>query len=289
MRSLEALSKKDIVDLAKQGDPEAIAHIMSYHFRSKKMIVNVTYATEYILILIEASFTPQQEDVVPPIMRALKRLHLKNLKGVRIFGRRVGAVAADWLKQIDLTSSESFSTGLTLIDWLKQGEHREEKSASVAQDNESSTSDEITRFLNIEYSHNELAAVNLSHISEVIRISIHDILPIPQLPEYVLGIYNYRGSILTMVDLSQKLGKTSFFWQDHIYSFQDSNLFALVIQHEDSMLGFVIPKIIDIKHLEHADIEQPNTVFFTPSLLPFISGYVKDDITPILNLPALCV
>jgi|GEM_PF-5397624 len=289
MQSLETLNKRDIVALAKRGDPEAIAHIMNYHFQPKKMTVNVTYADQHFLILVEASSVPKQADVVPPINRALKRLHLKNVKGIRIFGRKEGTVAADWLKQIEITSSDSCSTGLALVDWLSQGESQEKSAFLVPQNTNLSRSEHVSRFLNVYYSLNEIAAIDLSSILEVIQVSVYDILPIPQMPEPILGIYNYRGKILTLIDLAQKLEKPSFLLQDHIHSLKNSHLFSLVVQHENKMLGFVIPQIIDIQLYDQAEIGKPDPAIFPSSMMPLISGYFKSNIVPILDIGALCI
>ena len=50
---------------------------------------------------------------------------------------------------------------------------------------------------------NELFAIEVKSVLEVLRNQL--ITPVPNCPDYILGILNFRGEIVTVVDSSKKL------------------------------------------------------------------------------------
>lgn len=51
----------------------------------------------------------------------------------------------------------------------------------------------------------------VAQITEVLKIELARIVPIPQMPPWVMGVYNWRGDILWMVDLGHLLGLNSWY------------------------------------------------------------------------------
>ena len=48
-------------------------------------------------------------------------------------------------------------------------------------------------------------------LTEVLTIPVSQIVPIPHMPAWVMGIYNWRGDILWMVDLGHLCGLTPWY------------------------------------------------------------------------------
>ncbi len=112
---------------------------------------------------------------------------------------------------------------------------------------------------------------------------LFDITPVPQSPEYVKGILNLRGQIVTIIDLSKKLGF-------HLTELRDENCIIIV----DSMgedIGFLVEQINDVVQADWEQVEPP------PSNISgvqgkFFKGVLKNennliailDVEEILNL-----
>ncbi len=71
----------------------------------------------------------------------------------------------------------------------------------------------VTQFLRFQLDPHTKAMLPIDHITEVLKIPFGQIVPIPQMPAWVMGVYNWRGEILWMVDLAHLIGLNS--WYQH--------------------------------------------------------------------------
>lgn len=124
----------------------------------------------------------------------------------------------------------------------------------------------------------------VAQLIEVLTIPIGQIIPIPQMPSWVMGVYNWRGEVLWMVDLGHLLGLTPAYQQTLIIS----NYRAIVIHGEqdepnqfrsrNQMLGLVVSQVEDIELCNPDEIQSPPASAISLSLAPFLRGYwLKND------------
>jgi purine-binding chemotaxis protein CheW len=73
--------------------------------------------------------------------------------------------------------------------------------------------------------------------------------PLPHAPSYMKGVINLRGTVLPVMDLSQRLGLRP---RDHT----DRNV-IIVVNHEDSMTGLLVDAVSDIIALTSDDLQPP--------------------------------
>ena len=59
------------------------------------------------------------------------------------------------------------------------------------------------------------AMLPIEQITEILKIKLARIMPIPQMPAWIMGVYNWRGEILWTVDIAQMLGLSSGEWLQH--------------------------------------------------------------------------
>lgn len=116
------------------------------------------------------------------------------------------------------------------------------------------------------------------HLSEVLTIPMNQIVPIPHLPGWVMGIYNWRGEILWMVDLGHLFGLTP--WYE--YPSNRVNFSAIVLNLGDralptstrnEMVGLVVHEVDDIEWCNSEEIRQLAASFVIPGMAPFLRGY----------------
>lgn len=123
----------------------------------------------------------------------------------------------------------------------------------------------------------------LRQISSVLKIPYGQIVPIPEMPSWVMGVYNWRGEIIWMVDLGHLVGFTH--WDQQ--SVTSSNHQAIVIhpsnqkkaaQTSGEMIGLVISEVEDIEECDPQELHSPPASAVTPELAPFLRGYwIKND------------
>jgi positive phototaxis protein PixI len=93
--------------------------------------------------------------------------------------------------------------------------------------------------------------IEIAHVKELVNILIDRVVPMPQLPPAVMGVYNWRGEILWIVDLAMLLGAAGSARRSHhllptlIISDPTS-----VIDGAANTIGLVIEEIADIEWCE---------------------------------------
>ncbi|HEY9297736.1 MAG TPA: chemotaxis protein CheW [Phormidium sp.] len=140
------------------------------------------------------------------------------------------------------------------------------------------------KFLRFQLGTEGIALLPLSIIKQVMQVSVTEILSVPQMPSSVLGIYNWRGEMLWMVDIGKFMG------------FPDlttgglENLMAIAIQVEEQYLGLVVQQINDIELHDVNQINMPSLGLFSPEILPYLQGYLigaNKEVLMVLNANAI--
>ncbi len=120
--------------------------------------------------------------------------------------------------------------------------------------------------------------VALSGIAAVLQIPFGKIIPVPEMPSWVMGVYNWRGEIVWMIDLGQLLGFTPWYQQ----SVTASTHKAVVIHPSNQnlknistgeLVGLVVSDVNDIEICNVDDLHSPPASAVTPELAPFLRGY----------------
>ncbi len=124
----------------------------------------------------------------------------------------------------------------------------------------------------------DLALLEAEIVTEVITVSISEILSVPQMPYCVLGIYSWRSEMLWIVDLENLLGYPPSFAPNI------DTILVMVIQIEGQSLGLVIPQIDNIVEQNIEQFKPPSSEIFSEDLLPFLNGYFTDQSNNIVML-----
>ncbi|MEL6440603.1 MAG: chemotaxis protein CheW [Cyanobacteria bacterium J06621_8] len=127
----------------------------------------------------------------------------------------------------------------------------------------------------------------IKQITEVLKIQFGQIVPLPQMPPWVMGVYNWRGDILWIVDLGHLLGLDS--WYQRHYP----NYTAIVLspyRHESEQrqqihLGLVVARIEDLETIAPQQLQSTLSSPQSTELDQFLQGYwLKPDGEIILAL-----
>jgi positive phototaxis protein PixI len=120
--------------------------------------------------------------------------------------------------------------------------------------------------------------ISLAEIAAVLKIPFSQIVPIPEMPSWVMGVYNWRGQIIWMIDLGQLLGFTPWYEQNLV----TSNHKAIVIHpsHQEGksktsgdLIGLVVSDVNEIELCDLNHIYSPPSSAVTENLAPFLRGY----------------
>lgn len=95
----------------------------------------------------------------------------------------------------------------------------------------------------------ETYGVNVMQVQEVLRMT--DIAPVPGSPDYVLGIINLRGNVVTVMDTRKRFGLMPVD--------ADEATRIVIIEAEDQVVGILVDSVAEVVYLRQSDIEMaPN-------------------------------
>ena len=143
-------------------------------------------------------------------------------------------------------------------------------------------SDSRQKFLRFSLGSQDSGLLPLEQISEVIGVSVADILSVPEMPSCVLGIYNWRGEMLWLIDLEHLVGCPPLSRLGRLAS-----LMAMVIQVDDQSVGLVVQYFNDIELHDAAQLQSAAAGLFPPQLLPFVKGYLPGANGTVLDAEAI--
>ncbi len=91
----------------------------------------------------------------------------------------------------------------------------------------------------------EKYCVPLLLIKEVVKMQI--ITPVPQLPNYYLGVFNLRGQVITALDLRRKLGLTDLMSEEKT---------IMIINLNEGAFGVLVDGIDEVISISEKEIQE---------------------------------
>lgn len=131
--------------------------------------------------------------------------------------------------------------------------------------------------------HQDTALVPLEQITEIIKLNLTDILPVPEMPRCVLGICNWRGEMLWLIDFNDIAGYPSAFLQPS----ETQQVIGMVVQMHQQMLGMAVPAVSDVEQHDLQQLQPAVPGLFSAHLLPLVLGILPESCDPVLNLHAI--
>ncbi|NEP09542.1 MAG: chemotaxis protein CheW [Symploca sp. SIO2C1] len=135
------------------------------------------------------------------------------------------------------------------------------------------------QFLRLHLARNTTALLPLQELTEVLTVPIGQIVPIPHMKAWIMGVYNWRGDILWMVDLGHLVGLTPWYRQTSSTSVHKAVVLRVNTANKSStkiksqMLGLVVSQVEDIELCDPDGIQSPPSSTVTAELVPFLRGY----------------
>ena len=123
------------------------------------------------------------------------------------------------------------------------------------------------------------ALLPITQLTEVLNVSCSQVMPIPHMHSWMMGVYNWRGEILWLVDLAHLVGITPLYQQ----ALTSSNYTVIVleapVEEEDATgnarktLGLVINQVGNIENCNPNLIKNISFAAINTKLEAFLRGY----------------
>lgn len=101
-------SQQNVLELAKQGNPEAIATLINRSLKPKGIaVVKAELKNGCLQIMLESEQLPNQQSLVAFICKGIKSLAAESVNKVKVYGRQTGEHFPAWSQGIDLVEESN--------------------------------------------------------------------------------------------------------------------------------------------------------------------------------------
>ena len=128
------------------------------------------------------------------------------------------------------------------------------------------------RFLQFPLGIETTGLISLDRLVEVLKVRPNEILPIPELPEYLLGIANRRGEAVWIVDLFYLMGSPPLSRRELV----PKVCMAILIQAEEQAIGLLVEQVSSIEVYNLSNLQPFPTQTLPSRLLSLLEGYFID-------------
>jgi purine-binding chemotaxis protein CheW len=112
----------------------------------------------------------------------------------------------------------------------------------------------------------ETYGINVMQVQEVLRHT--EIAPVPGAPDYVLGIINLRGNVVTVIDTRARFGLPPADVTD--------NTRIVIIESDEQVVGILVDSVAEVVYLKSSEIDSAPNVG-TEESAKFIQGVSNRD------------
>ena len=125
--------------------------------------------------------------------------------------------------------------------------------------------DEVLQWVTFQLE-NETYGINVMQVQEVLRYT--EIAPVPGAPDYVLGIINLRGNVVTVIDTRSRFGLPA--------GDVSENSRIVIIEAEKQVIGIMVDSVAEVVYLRSSEIDAAPAVG-TGESAKFIQGVSNRD------------
>lgn len=137
----------------------------------------------------------------------------------------------------------------------------EERATAAAAD----PNDEVLQWVTYRLDE-ETYGINVMQVQEVLRHT--EIAPVPGAPNYVLGIINLRGNVVTVIDTRARFGLPPTEVTD--------NSRIVIIESDEHVVGILVDSVAEVVYLRSSEIDSAPNVG-TEESAKFIQGVSNRD------------
>ncbi|WP_018983405.1 chemotaxis protein CheW [Salinimonas chungwhensis] len=127
------------------------------------------------------------------------------------------------------------------------------------------SNDEVLQWVTFRLG-DETFGINVMQVQEVLRYN--EIAPVPGAPDYVLGIINLRGNVVTVIDTRARFGLPG--------SETTDNTRIVIIESDEQVVGILVDSVAEVVYLKSSEIDSAPNVG-TEESAKFIQGVSNRD------------
>ncbi|MDF5707262.1 MAG: chemotaxis protein CheW [Nostoc sp. S4] len=128
------------------------------------------------------------------------------------------------------------------------------------------------RFLRFPLNGKVNGLLPLADLRGVIQVALTEILPVPQVAEFLLGIMNWRGEAIWILDLAGLLGATHWCRRENVCN----SGMAMLVQVQNQTVGLLVEQVNTIEVYDPQERLAISASMLPARLGSFLQGYFVD-------------
>ncbi len=201
------------LQLAKQGNPQAIASLINRSLKSKGITTKATLKKDCLEIMLESIQSPNQQILVAFIKKGVMSLGNATIKRLKIYGKCSGEDFPDWIEEIELDRENGQNPKLISISETSPLENKENKETRLFKTN--LIYEVLEQFLNLKARTSiGISYQELPSVLGIVKLAVQkferspDSQVFPYLTDLIKKIMIYYE--LSLECLGKKIKRTSF-------------------------------------------------------------------------------
>ncbi|MCR4941405.1 MAG: chemotaxis protein CheW [Campylobacter sp.] len=158
----------------------------------------------------------------------------------------------------------------------KLNEVLQRQKAQIEEPGGATNSEDIVQLVGFVVGEEEYA-IPILNIKEIIKPI--EYTRVPSVPDYVLGVFNLRGTVIPLIDLRKRFSLSA--------SKQSSTTRYIVMAHEDNVAGFVIDRLTEAIRMNRNRIDPPPETLIKDKGMIYGIGKRDQNILTILKVETL--
>jgi DNA-binding transcriptional regulator YhcF (GntR family) len=125
------MTQPNLLELAKQGDAQAIASLMNRQLQPKGITAKVALKDACLQIMLESAQVPNQQALVAFIRKSIVGLGAASIERVKIYGRQTGEEFPAWNQEFELVVHASSTQSPINTDSTFSSDHNQQLESPV--------------------------------------------------------------------------------------------------------------------------------------------------------------
>jgi positive phototaxis protein PixI len=130
----------------------------------------------------------------------------------------------------------------------------------------------VEQFLSF-YLEAQQALLPTQQLLEIVKVSLSQITAIAGLAPSVMGIYNWRGDVIWVVDLASLLGYKPLYAQQYEQEKLQDKCHIIFLRSQDNVIGFAVPRVGQMVKCDISSIQTSGLTFANPAMMQACRGY----------------
>jgi len=107
------------LQLAKQGDPKAIASLINRQLQPKGITAKASLKDGFLQIMLESASVPKQQVMVTGLRKLIASFDVESIQKVKVYGKQIGEEFPDWNEEFEI-DRKTTSTSIAASEAISQ-------------------------------------------------------------------------------------------------------------------------------------------------------------------------